>query len=101
MVLRFLVGAVVFIARPLFLATIVCMTTQETVEALIEQAAELPEEAQAELVHSLVEMRSQNLGIYHLDDEERAALARSAEDIRLGRFASDQEIDEMYARYGA
>ena len=101
MVLRFRVGAIVFIARPLFLAIIVRMTTQETVEALIEQAAELPEEAQAELVHSLVEMRSQNLGIYHLDDEERAALARSAEDIRLGRFASDQEIDEMYARYGA
>ena len=37
------------------------MTTQEKVEALIEQAAELPEEAQAELVHSLVEMRSQPL----------------------------------------
>ena len=51
------------------------MTTQEKVEALIEQAAELPEEAQAELVHSLVEMRSQHLGIYHLDEEERAALA--------------------------
>ena len=77
------------------------MTSQEKVEALIQQAAELPDEAQAELVESLVEMRSQHLGIYHLNDEEREALARSAEDIRLGRFASDQEVDEMYARYGA
>jgi hypothetical protein len=77
------------------------MTTQEKVQALIEQAAELPEEAQAELVHSLVEMRSQHLGIYHLDEDERAALARSTEDIRLGRFATDHEIDEMYARYDA
>jgi hypothetical protein len=77
------------------------MTTQEKVESLIRQAAELPEEAQTELVQSLVEMRSQHLGIYHLDDDERAALARSAEDIRLGRFASDQEIDELFARYGA
>lgn len=39
------------------------MTTQEKVEALIQQAAELPEEGQAELVKSLVEMRSQYLGI--------------------------------------
>ena len=76
------------------------MTTQEKVELLIQQAAELPDEAQAELVESLVEMRSQHLGIYHLNDEEREALARSAEDIRLGRFASDGEVDEMYARYG-
>jgi hypothetical protein len=77
------------------------MTTQEKIEALIQEAAELPDEAQAELVDSLVEMRSQHLGIYRLNDEEREALARSAEDIRLGRFASDQEVDEMYARYGA
>ena len=77
------------------------MTTQEKVEALIQQAAELPDEAQAELVETLVEMRSQHLGIYHLNDEEREALARSTEDIRLGRFASDQEVGEMYARYGA
>jgi hypothetical protein len=77
------------------------MTTQQKVEALIEQASELPEEAQAELVQSLVEMRSQYLGIHHLDEEDRAALARSAQDIRLGRFASDQEITEMFARDGA
>ena len=77
------------------------MTSQEKVEALIQQAAELPDEAQAELVESLVEMRSQHLGIYHLNDEEREALARSAEDIRLGRLASDEEVDNMYARYGA
>ena len=77
------------------------MTTQAKVEALIRQAAELPEEAQAELVQSLIEIRSQHLGVYHLDDDDRASLARSAEDIRLGRFASDTEIEEMYARYGA
>lgn len=77
------------------------MTTQQKVESLIEQAAELPDEAQVELVQSLVEMRSQHLGIYHLDEDERAALARSADDERLGRFASDEEIDQLFARYGA
>jgi hypothetical protein len=74
------------------------MTTQEKIEALVRQVAELSDEAQAELVQSLVEMRSQHLGIYHLNDEEREALARSAEDIRLGRFASDEEIEKTFAR---
>jgi hypothetical protein len=77
------------------------MTTREKVESLFEQVVELPDEAQAELVESLLEMRAQQLGIYHLDDDDRASLARSAEDIRLGRFASDAEIEGMYARYGA
>lgn len=77
------------------------MKIQEKVESLIRQAAELPDEAQAELVESLVEMRSQHLGFYHLDDDEREALARSAGDVRLGRFASDEEIDQLFAKYGA
>jgi len=77
------------------------MTTQEKVESLIREAADLPEEAQAELVHSLVEMRSQRLGVYHLDEDDRSALARSAEDIRLGRFASNEEMDQLFALYGA
>jgi hypothetical protein len=77
------------------------MTTREKVESLFEQVVELPDEAQAELVESLLEMRAQQLGIYHLDDDDRASLALSAEDMRLGRFASDAEIEGMYARYGA
>jgi hypothetical protein len=77
------------------------MTTQEIMESLIDQVAELPEEAQAELVQSLVEMRSGHLGVYHLDDEERAVIARGREDMRQGRFASQEQIDELFARYGA
>jgi hypothetical protein len=62
-------------------ASLLCyryMTTREKVEFLISQAAELPDEAQAELVQSLVEMRSQHLGIYSQDDDERDSLAYSA-----------------------
>ena len=66
-----------------------CMTTREKVEALIEQVSELPDDAQAEFVDSLLEMRAEQTGIYHVDDAEREALARSAEDVRHGRFASE------------
>ena len=77
------------------------MTTREKIESLIQQTAELPEEAQAELFQTLAEMRGQYFGIYHLDDDERAALAKSAEDERLGRFVSEEEIDAMVRRYDA
>jgi hypothetical protein len=39
------------------------MTQPDMLESLIYQIAELPDEAQAELVKALVEMRSQYLGI--------------------------------------
>jgi hypothetical protein len=77
------------------------MTTREKVESLLQQVVDLPDEAQAEFVEFLLEKRAQDLGIYRLDDDDRASLARSAEDVRLGRFASDAEVEEMYARYGA
>jgi hypothetical protein len=46
-------------------------------------------------------MRAQHLGVYQLDDEERAVLAQSAEDLRLERFATADEIERMFAKYGA
>jgi hypothetical protein len=77
------------------------MSTQEKIEALFQEVVALPDEAQAELVQSLVQFRTQPHGIYHFDHDEREALARSAEDVRLGRFASDAEIEETFSRYGA
>jgi len=91
----------VFIAEAAQNGKIQCMETQEKIESLIRQVTELPEEAQAEVVQSLLDLRSQHLGIYQLDQEERAALSHSAEDVRLGRFASDEEIEEVFAHFGA
>jgi hypothetical protein len=77
------------------------MTTREKIESLIQQTTELPEEAQAELFQTLAEMRAQYSGVYRLDEDERRALAESAEDERLGRFASEEEIEATFRRYGA
>jgi hypothetical protein len=77
------------------------MTTHEKVQALIEQVADLPEYAQREVVESLLDMRAQHLGIYHLDDDEREAIARSGEDVRLGRFAAEAEVEETFAHHRA
>lgn len=77
------------------------MTADDRVEALFEQIIELPAATQAELIEALIEMRAEHLGIYNLDDNERIAIAHSGEDDRLGRFASETEMEETFARYGA
>jgi len=66
-----------FIARPRSPATLSHMTTREKVEALIEHVVALPDYAQAEILEWLLDMRAQQLGICHLDEDEREALAAS------------------------
>jgi len=75
------------------------MTRKSTAENLLAQILDLPDEAQTELVETLLDLRAQQLGIYQLDDDERAALAPSTEDIRLGRFPSPEDVEETLARY--
>ena len=72
--------------------------TKEQITVLLERAADWPEEAQAELVQAMLEIEAKYGGVYQLDEEERAALEHSAEDVKLGRFASDEEVAEVFAR---
>ena len=72
--------------------------TKEQITILLERAAGWPEEAQAELVQAMLEIEAKYGGVFQLDEEERAALDRSAEDVRLGRFATDDEVAEVFAR---
>jgi hypothetical protein len=74
------------------------MTRKTTVENLLNQILALPDETQSEIVQALIEVRAEDCGVYHLDADEHAALARSAEDVRLGRFASDEAIEDTFAR---
>jgi hypothetical protein len=75
------------------------MNRKSTAKNFLDQILDLPQEVQTELVETLLDMRAQHLGIFQLDDDERAALAHSAEDICLGRFASPEEVEETFARY--
>jgi restriction endonuclease Mrr len=58
-----------------------------------------PKEAQDELVRSMVEIEHRYSERYQLDDEERAALERSAEDVRKNRFATDDDVEAVFTRY--
>ena len=58
-----------------------------------------PKEAQDELVRSMVEIEYRYSERYHVDDEELAALERSADDVRNSRFATDDDVEAAFTRY--
>jgi hypothetical protein len=75
--------------------------TKQGLEILLEHVATWPEEAQEELVQSMVDIEKKHLGIYHLNDEERAAVKRGLREMREGKLASEDEVARAFARYRA
>jgi predicted transcriptional regulator len=69
------------------------------VETLLERIADWPEEAQAELVQSIVDIETKHLGVYKLEPDERAAIERGLEEMCQGKFASDEQVAAVFNRY--
>ena len=65
----------------------------------MERAASWPESAQDEAVASLEAIEDEYAGRIALSAEDRQALVRSAEDVRLGRFASDDAVRAAFDRH--
>jgi predicted transcriptional regulator len=70
-------------------------------ETLLDRISAWPEEAQAELVESILAIESKHLGVYRLSDDERAAVRRGLEEMRAGKFATDEEVAAVFDRYGS
>jgi hypothetical protein len=68
-------------------------------KGFLDRVRRWPKDAQDELVRSMTEIESRYSNVYHLDDNERAALARSADDVRNNRFATTEEIEAVYGRF--
>jgi hypothetical protein len=58
-----------------------------------------PKDAQDELVRSMAEIETRYSRVYKLDDEERAALKRSADDVKKGRFATAEDTNAVFGRF--
>jgi hypothetical protein len=65
----------------------------------LERIPAWPKQAQNELVRSMAEIEHRYSEPYHVDDDERAALERSAEDVRKNRFATDSDVEAVLTRY--
>jgi predicted transcriptional regulator len=66
---------------------------------MIERAETWPEEAQEEAVATLQAIEAEFREPYELTDDDRRAIDRGLEDVRRGRFASDEEVSRLFARY--
>jgi hypothetical protein len=65
---------------------------------LFERADTWPKEVQDEAVETLLSIERGYVGDYELTADDRAALARSAEDVKAGRFASEAQVAEFFKR---
>jgi predicted transcriptional regulator len=78
------------------------MTATKSLEALLERAASLPEEAQEELVDAVAQaidtIEAKHAGVYRLSDDERRGIDRGIEAMRAGRFASEEEIAAIFRK---
>ncbi|HEU5018526.1 MAG TPA: hypothetical protein VFT69_11220 [Pseudolabrys sp.] len=68
-------------------------------ESILDRIADWPEEVQAEVVQSIVDIEKKHFGVYHLSEQERAAVRRGLEEMRQGKFASDEEVEAVFNRY--
>jgi len=78
------------------------MSKTKTLEQLIERAAALSDEAQAEFVDAVADamdhITSKHDGVYRLSDDERRGIERGLRDMREGRFASDEQVAAVFRR---
>jgi predicted transcriptional regulator len=63
---------------------------------LLERVQTWPEEDQEELADVAREIESRRSGVYHLSDEERAAVRAGMDAARRGDFVPEDEMDEFY-----
>ncbi|MBB5047694.1 hypothetical protein HNR60_002451 [Rhodopseudomonas rhenobacensis] len=73
--------------------------TREALEVLLDSVSTWPEEAQEELLRSFSEIQTKYLGVYQLNDDERAAVRRGLAEMREGKLASDEEVAALFNRY--
>ena len=73
--------------------------TKEQIKLVLDRVLTWPPEAQEEAVASLQTIEEEFLGSHELSSEDREALERSAEDVRHGRFATDEDVKRVFERY--
>jgi hypothetical protein len=66
---------------------------------VMKRAESWPEPEQEELADLLLAIEAERANPVVLSDDDVAALERGAEDIRLGRIASDESVKEILDRY--
>jgi hypothetical protein len=75
------------------------MLMTDLIRTLLEQVADWPKEAQAEVIKSIVDIETKHFGVYKLSPKERTAIEEALEEMRHGKFATDEEVAAVFNRY--
>ena len=73
--------------------------TKDQVKAMLDRVLTWPPEAQEEAVASLATIEEQVSALQTLSPDDRDTLSRSAEDVRLGKYATDDQVKAIFDRY--
>jgi uncharacterized protein YbaP (TraB family) len=73
--------------------------TRDQVKEMLDRVLTWPPEAQEEAIASLATIEEQFAALQTLSPEDRDALAQSAEDKRLGRYAAEGQVKAVFDRY--
>jgi uncharacterized protein YbaP (TraB family) len=73
--------------------------TRDQVREMLDRVLTWPPEAQEEAIASLATIEEQFAALQTLSPEDRDALARSAEDMKLGRYATEEQVKAVFDRY--
>jgi hypothetical protein len=71
---------------------------KKRLKEIFERAETWPEEVQDEAVETLLSIEQGYVGDYELTAADRAALARSAEDVEARRFVPDAQVAQFFER---
>jgi predicted transcriptional regulator len=69
------------------------------VETILERVATWPDEAQAELMQSIIDIEVKHFGRYRLSDDERAAIREGIAQADRGEFVPDEVMSDFFKRH--
>jgi len=71
------------------------------VENLLDRVADWPKEAQEELMQAVADIEAKHFGVYHLSDDERAAVQEGLAQADRGEFVPDDVVADYFAKHRA
>ncbi len=75
--------------------------TKEQIEAVLKRVRSWPKARQEDAASVLLAMEAQAADPYALGAEERADLKAALEEAARGEFATEAEVEAVFARHGA
>ena len=74
------------------------MTRQE-IDAVLDRVKAWPQYRQADLARMALEIERQGTDVYVLDADEQKAVEEALAEAERGEFATDEEVEAVFARY--